>query len=89
MSSGRPNWRSLASTVTSSVKNIAKGAYEGGYDQVTSRVAAWRGNEGENWQQWRERRREETRGTEKIALFPGYAVRKRTESKPNSPYTSQ
>ncbi|KAG8942243.1 hypothetical protein FRC03_003495 [Tulasnella sp. 419] len=66
------SWRSLASSVGAKVKTISKG----GYDTVSSKVAAWRGTEGETWTQWRERRREESKGTEKVALFPGFAVKR-------------
>ncbi|KAG8897265.1 hypothetical protein FRB99_008273 [Tulasnella sp. 403] len=70
------SWRSLASSLGSTVKRAAKNAYEGGYDSISGKVAAWRGMDAETWQQWRERRREEMKGTEKLSLFPGFALKR-------------
>lgn len=64
-------WRSLASTIGSSVKSVAKSAYEGGYNRVSSLKG-----DSDTWAQWNQRRKEEVKGTEKLALFPGYAVKR-------------
>lgn len=58
----------------SSVTNLAKRAYEGGVERVSTAVRA--GAESDTWRQWCDRRKEETKGTEKIALFPGFAVKR-------------
>jgi hypothetical protein len=72
------NWRAVASSLGSSVKKVAQTAYEGGFDGLSQKVAGWKTSEAETWSQWRQRRREEVKGVEKVSLFPGYAVKRPT-----------
>lgn len=65
------NWRALASSIGSSVKTVAKSAYEGGYNRVSNLKG-----DSDTWSEWKQRRKEEIKGTEKLALFPGYAVKR-------------
>ncbi|KAG9099883.1 hypothetical protein FS749_000141 [Ceratobasidium sp. UAMH 11750] len=63
------------------------------YNAVSNRVVAYRtgvdpttGEKRQTWEEWarerRQRRREEQRGAERIALFPGWAVRRYPDTRP-------
>ncbi|KAJ1306602.1 hypothetical protein OPQ81_007601 [Rhizoctonia solani] len=82
-------WRNAALAKFAKVKDYVASSEvsKSAYAAVSNRVAAYRtgldpitGEKRQTWEEWarerRQRRREEQRGTEKLALFPGWAVRR-------------
>ncbi|KAH7335491.1 hypothetical protein B0J17DRAFT_670361 [Rhizoctonia solani] len=82
-------WRSAAFAKLAKVKDYVASSEvsKSAYAAVSNRVVAYRtgfdpvtGEKRQTWEEWarekRERRREEQRGAEKLALFPGWAVRR-------------
>ncbi|KAG8725663.1 hypothetical protein FRC12_024156, partial [Ceratobasidium sp. 428] len=82
-------WRNVALAKLAKVKDYVASSEvsKSAYNAVSNRVVAYRtgvdpttGEKRQTWEEWarerRQRRREEQRGVERIALFPGWAVRR-------------
>ncbi|KAF8757550.1 hypothetical protein RHS01_03430 [Rhizoctonia solani] len=82
-------WRNAALARFAKVRDYVASSEvpKSAYAAVSNRVAAYRngfdpvtGEKRQTWEEWarekRQRRREEQRGAEKLALFPGWAVRR-------------
>ncbi|CAE7092640.1 unnamed protein product [Rhizoctonia solani] len=88
-------WRSAALAKFAKVKDYVASSEvsKSAYAAVSNRVIAYRtgfdpvsGEKRQTWEEWarekRQRRREEQRGTEKLTLFPGWAVRRYVNGTP-------
>ncbi|KAG8739784.1 hypothetical protein FRC10_005167 [Ceratobasidium sp. 414] len=84
-SSTTGGWRAKLAKVKDYV--VSSEVSKSAYNAVSNRVVAYRtgvdpttGEKRQTWEEWarerRQRRREEQRGAERIALFPGWAVRR-------------
>ncbi|QRV73916.1 phosphatidate phosphatase APP1 [Ceratobasidium sp. AG-Ba] len=82
-------WRNAALSKLAKVRDYVASSEvsKSAYNAVSNRVVAYRtgidpvtGEKRQTWEEWarekRQRRREEQRGTERISLFPGWAVRR-------------